>query len=598
MQIDRNISCATFPFATAKNASRLRSVGIEAVIYLAGLLSCLLLLGFGSIEPFSMLSFGGDSLATWNYAKSYIDGFGFRINPNLGFPGVQDNSFFPSFDFSYRAFLRVLGLFVNQAATSYYLMYLVGASAMFASAAFALRSLGFRAWISTIGAIVYVVSPYFAFRSLVHDFLALYYAAPLGAALALRIGVRYIPRPFLFFRSTGTLVSLAVIATSGLYYAFFSLLFMTFAAATASFSRKTVRPLIIALFASAIVMPVLVVTGFGTGLLDVLSGSTPTVKRAAGSQLVLGLSFAEATHLFENIPPLQWARKEYMGFAPYASTILGLEDWPGIFLTTIIFASPLILGSVGAASHGRSKWANLVFMASACIVFGIIYSMNGGLAYYFNLFVNPSIRATGRIIPFLSFFALVVVLAGVEILLQRRDRRGTLLCAITFVLLFMSMIPSIGSLAWRQRVIMSMQQHNLPSILQVLAAKDRAGINAVLQLPHVPWPEAPPIRGFDLYSLQDYYILDRKNSPTKWSYGGTSQQASYLLVAKAIEDHKAFGLVAAARDMGFDGALLEKQPYDEAEWRALSGNLTANACKVYEDNLRVLFAFGSCSDHR
>lgn len=159
-----------------------------SALYVGGLLICLVLQGFASIEPLSLGVIGGDNVFTLNYAKNYINGNGFRINPNLGFPGVQDNLFFPSFDFAYRLFLKGVGAFATEAATSYYLMYLAGACAMFAATASSLRSLGFGHLISVFGSLIYVVSPYFVFRSLNHDFLALYFSAPLGATLALQIG--------------------------------------------------------------------------------------------------------------------------------------------------------------------------------------------------------------------------------------------------------------------------------------------------------------------------------------------------------------------------------------------------------------------------
>jgi hypothetical protein len=592
--IDRQLAETDISTVSEKSSTLSFAMGITG--YSAGLVACWLLLGFGSIKPFSLLSLGGDSLATLNDAKNYINGNGFRINPSLAFPGVQDNAFFPSFDFSYRAFMRVAAQFTHDPAAIYYLLYVVGVGAMFAATAFALRSLRFDHWLSIIGAVVYTVSPWLVFRSFVHDFLALYYSAPLGAALALRVGLNPPTNLWRLRGRTGIAVSLLVIATSGLYYAYFSLMFLAFVGIVVASSNMDWRPLLTIAISTFIVVALLLVTGFGSGLVDVLTGNIPTVKRAAGAQLVFGLNFAEATHLFDSIPSLRWVHKEYIDFWPYLNSPQGLLDWPGIALTLVIFASPLILTVAGFSAGPRSYWASLIFLASACVVFGVIYSMDGGLAYYFNLFVTPYIRATDRIIPFLSFFALVMMLSAIEVWLAKRAVAMTSAAVVTITVLLVSMVPTVNGLASRETTIMEapVLTKNIASIKNVLATKDREGITAILQFPHVPWPETGPMRGFDLYSLQDYFILDSAGSNTKWSYGGYETQPSYLAVKNAVDQNKSHNLVAAASKLGFDGALIEKPPFEENGWQILAANIGENACKVFEDDLRILYVFRAC----
>src|SRR6476469_4851192 len=110
-------------------------------IYVSGLVLTLVLLGFGSIKPFSILALWGDNHLVLTYAKNFMNGNGWRINPNLGFPGVQDNLFNPSFDVSFTVLLRLVGFFTMEAAQSYYIMYVVGTCAIFLSASACLRFL-------------------------------------------------------------------------------------------------------------------------------------------------------------------------------------------------------------------------------------------------------------------------------------------------------------------------------------------------------------------------------------------------------------------------------------------------------------------------
>ncbi|MGY3621247.1 hypothetical protein [Bradyrhizobium sp. USDA 10063] len=565
--------------------------------YAGGLIACWLLLGFGRIRPFTLLGFNNDALVTLAYIKNYINWNGFRINTSLAFPGVQDSAYFPSFDFSYRAFMRIVALFVHDPAAIYYLLYVVGIAAMFGATVYALRSLRFNHWLSIIGAVVYVVSPWLILRALNHDFLALYFSVPLGAALAMRVGLSPTGNIWQRHGRVGTIVSLLLIATSGLYYAYFSLMFIAFIGTVVALANRTWRPVPTIAISAIIVVPILLVTGFGSGLLDVIAGNIPTVKRAAGQQLILGLNFAEATHLFDSIPFLRWVHREYIDFFPYLKFPNDLPDWPGLALTATILASPLVAAASGFSTGSRSHVASLIFLASACTVFGIIYSIQGGLAYYVNLFVNPSIRGTDRIIPFLSFFALVVLLALVQAGIAARSVVSISGAVAVVAALVVSMIPSINGL--RSRVIelnstLARSDANLSSIRNLLAAKDREGITAVLQLPHVVWPEAGPMRGFDVYSLMGYFILDRPGSTTRWSYGGSEKQPTFLATARAIENNKTGHLAAAAASLGFDGISIEKPPFQEAEWRTLAANVSAEACKVFEDDLRILYAVRPC----
>jgi len=561
--------------------------------YVLGLATCLALQGFAAIKPGSLVSrFDRDSLWALTYVKTYMNGGGFRINPNMGFPGVQDNTFFPSFDFSYRVVLRLIAPFVSDVFAAYYLLQLLGVAAMFLATAFALRWLGFRHWLAIVGAIVFVVSPYYSGRILRgHDFLALYFSVPLGAALALGHG-NWRPEMTVraFVVSAGVLIMLGIIATSGLYYAFFSVMFIAFTGLIGAVATRRVAPLVAMLISAAIVFPVLVVTGFGFALGDVLAGAVPTIKRSANAQLILGLNLAEATYLLNDIKPLRWAFLEFDGFRKELSGVV-VYEWPGLFLTAVIFASPVLLAISGAIQTDRSAWLKLIYISSACLVFGIIYSVNGGLAYYFNLFIAPQIRATARIMPFLAFFSLVVVLAGVEMLLRAGSARYTGLAAAAVAALILSMMPNVNALARYQTADAS---QIIEKTRQMLVAKDRAKISAVLQLPYALWPEPGVfIRAFHPYSHQEAFVLDRKGSSTKWSYGAASYQPSWTAVGNIVGLHAKSGLAPAAAGLGFDAILIEKRAYDDAEMQILRANIEADGtCKLFEDDLRILYHIG------
>src|SRR5207253_3176611 len=122
-------------------------------------------------------------------SKNYINDHGFRFNPNLGYPGVQDQLFFPTFDFSYRAIIWLGSRFSNNPFVVINFLYLCGITAIFTTSYWTLRLLEIRRWLATVSSIVYILSPFFVTRFLRgHDFIALYFSIPFGVYLALHIG--------------------------------------------------------------------------------------------------------------------------------------------------------------------------------------------------------------------------------------------------------------------------------------------------------------------------------------------------------------------------------------------------------------------------
>ena len=248
--------------------SGLRRVATPLLFYSVGLLICgaLASVALGALAGLFDLTLvpRGDNSFTLSYAKAYIEGFGFRFNPALGYPGVQDNAWHPSFDFSYRLFLWLVTRWTKDPFTAYALMYVAGVAAMFIAAAAALQQLRIRLGLAVLGAIVFVVSPFFASRAFGHDFLALYFSVPLGAVLALRTTdvldrldiARTLREPFVA-------ISIVVCGTSGIYYCFFTCMFIAFAAAVQSIAKRNWSPLLFALSASLLMVVLMVVSGIG-----------------------------------------------------------------------------------------------------------------------------------------------------------------------------------------------------------------------------------------------------------------------------------------------------------------------------------------------
>jgi hypothetical protein len=129
----------------------------------------------------------------------------------------------------------------------------------------------------------------------------------------------------------------------------------------------------------------------------------------------------------------------------------------------------------------------------------------------------------------------------------------------------------------------------------MLAAKDGAGLKNILQLPHLPWPEADIVNGYQPYDGQIPFILDKVRSATRWSYGLAPSQEQYKVIDEIIGNQTEPGISERATRQGFDGILVEKKPYTGSELSDRIRDIESKSfCKLFEDGLRILYLLKSC----
>jgi hypothetical protein len=581
-------------------ASRLSlpTVGLRAGSVILGALICLVLVGYGQIDLAQPATLSGDHLYYLTFAKSYIAGHGFRFNESLGYPGVQDGMYFPAFDMGHKYILWLGSRFISSPISLMHVFYLVAIPLIYVFCYWALRRLAISHWTAALAGIAFVVSPYLAVRAGGHDFLAMYYSVPLGAALALQLGSpqrdetwrQFFTRPF-------TLVALAGVGTAGVYYTFFSLMFVSFLAVGAAIAQRAWRPLALAAGATVLIAAVFVLSSLGLGLVDFAAIRPPV--RLASEQVTYGLVIADAIRSLANVPIFKEGADVYGRMGLRTGENFG--EWPGFLLSGVILASPLLLLAAGPMRRltGGQRRTDLIFLCAACLVFGLLFAVRAGMGLLFNIYLTPLIRAQERILPFLSFFALVIICVLIDSSRASRARWvQTTIPTVLLVGLLASAAPSVGALFKKQKIYLHNEadQSYRRSMAQLLQQKEAAQIDRVLQLPILPWPEVPRQRMFDPYSHALGFVMDRPNSRTRWSYGSHILQPAYRYLSWLTQAYGPDDLVPAARAAGFDAILIEKLAYDEADLQALERAIEAKlapACKLFDDRFRTLYALGA-----
>jgi hypothetical protein len=582
----------------ALSSGRHKALIIDVLAACIGAVICTGLAGYFWIDTSAPASLRGDHLFMVAAAKSYINGHGFRFDAQLGFPGARDGLYFPNSDLSYRTILWLFAHVTNSPFRAVHWTYMVALATMFALAYWVLRRLGIRAWLALAGAAASVLTPYLAIRSYGHDFLALSFSVPLGLGLALELVTnRWGSSLKAFFRDPFTLTAIVVVGASGLYYTFYTLMFMAFVATAASVGERRLFPLLAAACAGALMAAIFVFAGYGLDLPLALSGQFSIVHRAPSEQLLYGLELPSAAMPFRFLHKVASGLDTAMASAPEAFAREGIAEWPAAPLTSILLAAPLIaalsfLRARNGAAAGRSK-PGLIGLCAILIVFGLLFGARGGLGFEFNLLVTPEIRADSRLMPFLTFAAIVILCIAAERAAELPAPWIRIGAPILVAgLLGISIWPSRGALAHKQQAALAAPltqalRRSLPLMLQ---AKDRAGLQGVLELPIAQWPETPAIHDFEPYEHQLPYVFDAPRSSTRWSYGATPAQPWYPLVSLLVNQPGA--IVARARNLGFDGVLIQKRGYDAAELPPLEAELggVGGRCRLYEDAVMALYA--------
>ena len=471
----------------------------EGAIIVFGSLVSLWLVGYFKLDWTKPARLDADPLLLLTFAKGLINGHGFRFDAQLGYPDVKDGLYFPNFDLSYRVFMWLAARVTSNPFLIANLLYVAGLSAMYGLAYWVLRRLTVRRLLAGCGALAYVLTPFLASRIYGHDALTLSVSVPLGFGLALMIALSRQEQDLKgFLRDPLTIATVLVVGSSGLYYAFYTLMFMAFAGVAASAAQRRWFPLQAAASAGALLFVMLVYAGYGFDLLTALGPKFVAPHRAAYEQLLYGLDLSSAATPFQRIPKVAQGIAQAHAALP-ESTIAreGEGEWPALPLTLALACAPLIAAvSHGARGFGEDagKWLRVLGACSILAVFAILFGARGGLGYLFNLLVTAEIRADSRLMPFLVFAAVVILCAAAELAATFPWRwlrwAGPALAAVALVV---SVAPAINAAPKKMHFYMDgpLEQRLRDSTPLMLVAKNRANLRAVLELPMASWPEAP-----------------------------------------------------------------------------------------------------------
>ena len=367
----------------------------------------------------------GDSLESGLLVKGAVDNGWQRTNAFVGMPhGLDERDLRLSDDFHLFT-IRLIALFISDWARILNIFFLMTFPLTALSALFVFRSFRLSYAPSIAGSLLYAFLPYHFFWAESQPFLAAYYAVPLLVMVALRICSGEFSltnsrrdRMALFSDkkfAAGIAICL-LLASSGLYYAFFACLFLAVAGVKGSLAKRDRGPVLSSMF----LIFTIVLAGLFPSLryqrVNGINGVNPAFpSRAPERSEVEGLKIAQMLLPVDGhrIPALAGAKAEYDRTAPLVnenrSASLGLAGGLGFILliAAAVFRKKNPLGS------------ELLEHLSALNLAGVLYATIGGFGSLVSYTVFSDLPSLTRISVFLAFYSLFAVVIVLDEFLKR-----------------------------------------------------------------------------------------------------------------------------------------------------------------------------------
>ena len=507
--------------------------------------------------PFSYL---GETQYYLMLAKAMEDHGGHLENPSLGAPfGLELHDYAVGTERLNLDLLRALTFVFGSPAAGVNVFYLLGFALAAAAAFLAFRLLGVRRAPAGVCSVLFSLAPYHFARGEGHLFLSMYYAVPLGAYLVLatlsgrplfaRRAGRTGARAYLSSRTLTTLALCAVVASTGIYYAVFTLMLLAAAIVLALVARVG-RAAVVGGIASAVLITGIVLVHLAPSVAyRSENGPNLATRRPTAESELLALKFTDLVLPAEDggLGPLSRLKAQYLSTTPIRSEggqTLGLVAAAG-FLWLLAVA---LLGLVGRNRAGPP----LLRHASAAALVAFLIATVGGISVLVAQVLTAQIRGWNRMSIVIAFFAFLAVALALERLAGRRVLYAAGLAGVALVGLYAQTVGSpvppyelAGS--WKQdRAFVREIESRLP---------ERA---AVFVLPYVAFPETGQIVDLNDNDLLRGYV---HSSDLRWSFGAMKgRPADWQEELSVLPTPTVLAGAAAA---GFSGVYIDRFGYGD-----------------------------------
>lgn len=522
----------------------IRSLREYLIVALAALLVGLVTSGL-QLQSFHIpLSYEDDALFSTMVIKNLSENH-FWTLPRLGAPDQSNLYHFPVPEFIHLLELKFLLLFSSNPFLISNIFFISTFVTSATSAFFVSKKLGISTQHAFCTALLFCTIPYHFIRLDKHLLLSSFALVPLICLLLIQVVKQNIHTKKDFF----WIIVLAVVTTgSGLYYIYFSILLLAMTSAILFVREKRVQILLPTILFSLTALATYLIQVYPSILYIVANGKNNDTAARHGFEVVnnglqllfmsipnhtFGLAILEKYHtsVAENME-----QKQYLGIA----SLIGIGYGLYYFFTK----------KITQKNHQENQYLGLLTLC-------LLLASAGGLGVVIGYVISPQIRSYSRIIPFISFFALLLlekVFIKIQTYFSVPSHGNALVLLLTSMLIFEQTCwfkpkyPEVATVLQSDQSFFTYLEQTYPNTM-------------IFQLPYKPFPESPPIIHSKDYDLLKPYL---HTSSLTFSYGspiGSSED----LKNKQLTQLPTADLFSSIKKLGFTGVLIDSYAYTPHE---------------------------------
>jgi len=499
--------------------------------------------------------------------KGLLDNGWYLHNPFVGMPAGLNLHEYPMANNLHYALIKIMSFWTSDYAVILNLYFLLTFPLTVLTSLCVFRRFRVSYPLAIVGSLLFAFLPYHFWRGERHLYLASYYLIPLMVMVILWV---CLGEPLFRYRKhtsghewswasrkgIASVVICVLVASGGVYYAFFAGFLLLVAGVFACFRYRSPRQLLASGILSAVIVLASVIN-ISPSIIYVYQhgGSTELIRRSPADAEIYGLKIAQlllpvSGHRVGALASLKW---RYHRGAPMAnendSSSLG------------VFGALGFLWLIGWLVFRRSEvqYAELFNSLSVLNVFAVLLGTTGGFGAIIAFAALPQIRGYNRISVYIGFFSLFALVLLLQTLAQRWEGSKAKRCLFNGVLGLMLLI---GILDQAAPGLIPAYERLRPEyvsdadFIRVIEASvpERS---MIFQLPYVPFPESRPVHRMQDYELFRGYLHSKT---LRWSYGAMKSSEGDAwqrdVVAKPL--HEMVETLALA---GFRGIYLDRYGY-------------------------------------
>lgn len=507
-----------------------------------------------------------DAVYSQAVTKGMIENLWWWSNPSVGAPAGQVLLDFPNSDGIHLLLMKLISVVVPDAVTVNNLYFLGGFPLAAVTSLYVMRHFGVSRPAAFATSAAFALLPFHFMRGVSHLMLSSYWTIPLVVLLGLWAasdtppfleGRRLVWRER---RSVAAIVVGLVVGSAGIYQAFFACFFLGAIAVFCWSKRRS------PLFA----VPALLLVGVIGGAVILNVGPSFVYHRVKGPnpQAIVRLPLESELYAFritQLVLPLRSHRLPFLAGLRerYASSVGGIA--PNLLnenetatlglLGTLGFLSLLAWTAFRLRPSTRASGLEIMAPLGAMNLTALLLGVIGGFGSLFAFFVSPEIRAYNRISVHIAFFSLFALALLLDRFAFRRPwaqppfAAAVLVGVLVVVAVLDQTAPSMtidfGSLSAAYR-----NDGDFVAKVEASVPPD----SMIFQLPHVPFPENPPVGEMSDYEHLKAYLHSKT---LRWSYGAVRGREADVWQLE-VSGLPAAELVAAVKSRGFKGVWVNR----------------------------------------